>query len=75
MKSELIIPQFMREIIEAIAFEARADKRVDKRSGVSQRMPITCLENAMSSAEYRALRTRKRRLFPVPPTFTRPCRP
>ena len=52
----LVIPQFIREIIEAIAFEARADKRVDKRSGVSQRMPITCLENTISSAECRALK-------------------
>ena len=63
---ELVIPQFMREIIEAIAFEARADKRVDKRSGVSQRMPITCLENAVSSAEYRALRNQEARIVPRP---------
>ena len=27
--------------IERVAFEARNDKRIDKRSGVSQRMPIT----------------------------------
>ncbi len=62
----LVIPQFMREVIEAIAFEARADKRVDKRSGVSQRMPITCLENAVSSAEYRALKNRETKAVPRP---------
>jgi magnesium chelatase subunit I len=62
----LIVPQFMREVIEAIAFEARADKRVDKRSGVSQRMPITCLENAVSSAEYRALKNREAKTVPRP---------
>src|SRR5208283_3959789 len=33
------------------------DKRVDKRSGVSQRLPITSLENLVSSAEQRAART------------------
>ncbi len=49
------IPAFMREVVEAIAFAAREDKRVDKRSGVSQRLPISCLENVVSSAERRAL--------------------
>jgi magnesium chelatase subunit I len=62
----LVIPQFMREIVEAIAFEGRADKRVDKRSGVSQRMPITCLENTVSSAEYRALKNREAKIVPRP---------
>ncbi len=48
-------PQFVTELIERIAFAAREDKRVDQRSGVSQRMPITVLENAVSNAERRAL--------------------
>ncbi len=51
----LVIPQFVREVIESIAFEARQEKKIDKRSGVSQRMPITCLENVVSNAERRAL--------------------
>jgi len=51
----LLVPQFVREIIESIAFEARQEKRIDKRSGVSQRLPITCLENVVSNAERRAL--------------------
>jgi len=50
------IPQYIREVIEEIAFQAREDKRVDRRSGVSQRLPISCLENAVSSAEQRAVR-------------------
>jgi len=54
-----VIPQFVREIIESIAFEARQEKKIDKRSGVSQRMPITCLENVVSNAERRALRNRE----------------
>jgi magnesium chelatase subunit I len=62
----LAIPQFIREIIEAIAFEARADKRVDKRSGVSQRMPITCIENTVSNAECRALKNREATIVPRP---------
>jgi len=43
--------------VEHVAFEARRDKRVDKRSGVSQRLPISLLEIVTSNAERRALRT------------------
>jgi len=60
----ITIPKFIREIVEQIAFEARADQRVDKRSGVSQRMPISCLENALSNAERRALFSRERTVVP-----------
>ena len=49
------IPQYLREIIEQVAFTAREDKRVDKRSGVSQRLPIATMELAVSNAERRAL--------------------
>jgi magnesium chelatase subunit I len=49
------IPDFIREIVEQVAFLAREDKRVDKRSGVSQRLPISMLENVVSNAERRAL--------------------
>ena len=52
---EATVPPFVRETIEEIAFQARADKRIDRRSGVSQRLPITCLENVVSNAERRAL--------------------
>jgi len=49
------VPDFVRDVVEEIAFQARADQKVDKRSGVSQRLPITVLENAVSNAERRAL--------------------
>ncbi|HYK35691.1 magnesium chelatase [Alloacidobacterium sp.] len=51
----LEIPQHMREIIEQIAFSAREDKKVDKRSGVSQRLPISTMDLVISNAERRAL--------------------
>ncbi len=51
----LHVPDFVAELVERIAFEARADKRVDKRSGVSQRLPISVLENVVSNAERRSL--------------------
>ena len=50
--------------MEQIAFLAREDKRVDKRSGVSQRLPITVLENAISNAERRALRAKENATVP-----------
>ncbi len=49
------VPDFIADTIERVAFLAREDKRVDQRSGVSQRMPITVLENAVSNAERRSL--------------------
>src|SRR4030095_3655343 len=53
----LQIPDFIRETIEQIAFEARDDSRVDKHSGVSQRRPITVTESVVSNAERRCLVT------------------
>jgi magnesium chelatase subunit I len=55
------VPAYLRELVEEIAFQAREDKRVDRRSGVSQRMPITTLESVVSSAEQRATRVAERR--------------
>ena len=51
------VPEYLRSAVEEIAFQAREDKRVDRRSGVSQRLPITVLESLVSSAEQRAART------------------
>jgi magnesium chelatase subunit I len=49
------VPAYVREVVEEVAFQARADRKVDKRSGVSQRLPITTLELVVSNAERRAL--------------------
>jgi magnesium chelatase subunit I len=51
----LVVPRYVREVVEGIAFAARRDKKIDRRSGVSQRLPISALENAVSNAERRAL--------------------
>ena len=56
---EVRVPPYIREIVEQLAFQAREDKRIDKRSGVSQRLPISVLENVVSNAERRALRARE----------------
>jgi magnesium chelatase subunit I len=60
----LQVPAFIREVIEHTAFVAREDKRVDKRSGVSQRLPISALENAISNAERRAIRSGEKIVVP-----------
>jgi magnesium chelatase subunit I len=58
------VPALVREVIERVAFEARTDKRVDKRSGVSQRLPITAMENVVSNAERRAVRSGETEVVP-----------
>lgn len=58
------VPDFIAEIVEQIAFEARDDQRVDKRSGVSQRFSITVLESAISNAERRSLITGETDIVP-----------
>ncbi|HWY48537.1 MAG TPA: hypothetical protein VNX70_14215 [Bryobacteraceae bacterium] len=52
----LEVPNYIREIVEQLAFLAREDKKVDKRSGVSQRLPISVLENVASNSERRAFK-------------------
>jgi magnesium chelatase subunit I len=64
VEGNLRIPEFLSEMIEQIAFEARDDQRIDKRSGVSQRMPITVTESAVSNAERRALLTGEEEIVP-----------
>ena len=53
--ADVTVPTYVREVVEEVAFEARASKKIDGRSGVSQRLSITCLENVVSNAERRAL--------------------
>src|ERR1019366_8424409 len=51
--ANVVVPDFISEMVEQVAFEARRDKRVDKRSGVSQRLPISLLEIVARNAERR----------------------
>jgi magnesium chelatase subunit I len=60
------VPEFVAELVERVAFLARGDKRIDQRSGVSQRMPISVLENAVSNAERRTLMTGEHEVVPRP---------
>jgi magnesium chelatase subunit I len=58
------VPRYVREVVEGVAFAARRDKKIDRRSGVSQRLPISALENAISNAERRALLRKEELVVP-----------
>ena len=62
----IVTPDFITEIIEGIAINGRQDQRIDQRSGVSQRLPIACLENTVSNAEQRALSAQEDTVVPRP---------
>src|SRR5258708_2578888 len=62
--AQLHIPKYVQEVIERIAFAARDDKKIDKRSGVSQRLPISAIENVVSNAERRALTHQEKFIVP-----------
>jgi len=63
-REELRVPRFIREVVEGVAFAARRDKRIDRRSGVSQRLSISALENAVSNAERRSLLAKETPIVP-----------
>src|SRR4051812_29169839 len=62
--NKMHLPQYVQQVIERIAFAARDDKKIDKRSGVSQRLPISAMENVISNAERRAIRNREKLVVP-----------
>jgi len=53
--TQVTIPALVREIVEAVAFEARQSEYVDQASGVSARVAISSLENVVSNTERRAM--------------------
>jgi magnesium chelatase subunit I len=63
-RGNVLLPEFVREAVEEVAFQARQEQKIDKRSGVSQRLPISLLENVVSNAERRALAAGERVAVP-----------
>ena len=59
---EVHVPVFMRELIEEVAIQARKSEYVDQNSGVSARLPIALIENLVSNAERRGLKTGETRV-------------
>ncbi|WP_158844324.1 magnesium chelatase [Algibacter sp. L1A34] len=54
-KSAVKVPNFAKDLLEQIVFEARESEYIDAKSGVSARLSITAFENLLSTAERRAL--------------------
>ena len=54
-KNRVKVSDLVKRLIEQVAFEARTSEFVDKKSGVSARLTIAAFENAVSSAERRAI--------------------
>ncbi len=51
----LRVPQFLKEILAQITFEARASNEINQTSGVSVRVTINNFESLISNAEKRAI--------------------
>lgn len=76
-KEKIIINPLVEDLLEQIAFEARASEYVDSKSGVSARLTISARENIFSAAERRMIingeaegRVRISDLFGVIPSIT-----
>lgn len=54
-KETVAVSDLVKRLIEQVAFEARSNEYVDKKSGVSARLTIAAYENAVSSAERRTI--------------------
>jgi magnesium chelatase subunit I len=61
---EIVIPYFLKEVVESIAHEARVSEFVEQKSGVSARMSISVMENLISNAERRSIINDDTVIFP-----------
>jgi len=60
----VIVPQFLREVITELTFQARKSPDVNQVSGVSVRMSISNMQSLVSNAEKRAIRFREQVIVP-----------
>jgi magnesium chelatase subunit I len=54
-EEKIAVSDLIKRLIEQVSFEARSNEYVDKKSGVSARLTIAAYENAVSTAERRAI--------------------
>jgi magnesium chelatase subunit I len=62
--AELMMPDWFRELVEEVAFAARASEYVNQSSGVSARMSISLMENVLSNMERRAIIQTEKKVYP-----------
>lgn len=60
----VLVPQFMKEVLEELARLARTSPAINQQSGVSVRMSIANMENMISNAERRGLLTGENPVVP-----------
>jgi len=70
---EVHLPNYIAEIVEQLAFSAREDKRVDKRSGVSQRLRSQSPRTLSRTPSAAPSKTAKRLPCRACSIFTRRC--
>ena len=58
------VPDFMKEIVAHLTFEARGSNEINQSSGVSVRVTINNYESLLSNAEKRAVRLGEREIVP-----------
>jgi len=58
------IPDFMKEIVAHLTFEARGSNEINQSSGVSVRVTINNYESLLSNAEKRSVRLGEREIVP-----------
>ncbi len=61
---QIIIPYYLKEVVETIAHEARQSEFVEQKSGVSARLSISVMENLISNAERRSIVNEEHIIFP-----------
>lgn len=59
-QTKIEMSDLIKRLIEQVAFEARTSELVDKKSGVSARLTISAYENAVSTAELRAITNKEK---------------
>ncbi len=60
----LRVPQFIKEIVAQLTFEARGSNEINQHSGVSVRVTINNYESLIANAEKRAVRAGEREIVP-----------
>jgi len=61
---QVVIPDFMKEVLGHLTFEARNSSEINQSSGVSVRVSINNYESMVSNAEKRALRAGENAIVP-----------
>jgi magnesium chelatase subunit I len=61
---EVVVPDYMKEIVAEITHQARRSPEVSQRSGVSVRVSVCNYENLVSNALKRGIRLRERQVAP-----------